>query len=87
MSHRKHPVRLTHVAKVGLPDPPGPAGARPIDLVVAGERLPHLRAHCLQGSHQRRQRAAALLRGKSVRICQIQGLARCHAAQRSTPVP
>ena len=29
-------------------------------------------------------RAAALLRGKSVRVRQIQGLARCHAVQRST---
>ena len=74
VDHREQPVGVAHVAKVGLSDAGGPAGACPVDLVVAGERLPYLRAGRFQGRHQRRQRPFALLRGEAVRVRQIQGL-------------
>ena len=51
-------------------DPVCPAMACPVDLVVAGKRLPYLGAHRLQDRHERRQRSLALLRGEAVGVRQ-----------------
>ena len=71
-------IDLAHVPQIGLPDPMRPARTRPADLVVAGERLPHVGPHRLQRSHKLVERSAALLRGEAIGGRQIEGFLRGH---------
>ena len=68
VDHREQSIGLAHVPQIGLPDPMRPARTRPVDLVVAGERLPHVGPHRLQRPHKLVERSATLLRGVVARI-------------------
>ena len=68
VDHREQSIGLAHVPQIGLPDPMRPARTRPVDLVVAGERLPHVGPHRLQRPHKLVERSAALLRGEAIGV-------------------
>ena len=72
------PIGRAHVPQIGLPNLIRPARTRPVDLVVAGERLPHIGPHRLQRPHKLVERSAALLRGEAIGVRQIEGFLRGH---------
>ena len=70
--HREDAVGIADIAEIRLADPVGPAGLRPVDLVVAGEGLPDLRPECFERPDQFRERPGPLLSGEPVGIREVE---------------